>query len=44
VLYGYRLNWQTSFHVGYGDERPMINDRHGEGSRSFFMKLVYLVN
>jgi hypothetical protein len=43
VLYGYRFNWQTSFHVGYGDERPMMNDRYGEGSRSFFMKLVYLV-
>ena len=43
MLYGYRFNWQTSFHVGYGDERPMTNDRHGERTRSFFMKLVYLV-
>ena len=42
ALYGYRLNWQTTFFVGYGDFRLLDeNDRFMPDSRSVFMKMSY---
>lgn len=42
ALYGYRLNWQTTFFVGYGDLRSLDErDRMSYGSRSVFMKVSY---
>ena len=42
ALYGYRLNWQTTFFVGYGDFRLLDeNDRFLPMRRSVFMKASY---
>lgn len=41
-LYGYRLNWQTTFYVGYGDFRLLDeNNRLAPNSRSVFAKASY---
>ena len=42
ALYGYRVNWQTTFFVGYGDFRLLDeNDRFLPTNRSVFMKASY---
>jgi len=42
ALYGYRLNWQTTFYVGYGDFRLLDEtDRLLPNRRSVFMKASY---
>ena len=42
ALYGYRLNWQTTFFVGYGDAHLLDeSDRFARESRSLFMKVSY---
>ncbi len=42
ALYGYRVNWQTTFYVGYGDFRLLDeNDRFLPSRRSVFMKASY---
>jgi len=42
LLYGYRLNWQTVFYAGYGDERLLDDEarmrRHGS---ALFAKVSY---
>lgn len=44
ALYGYRLNWQTTFYLGYGDLRSLDErDRLTCGSRSVFMKVSYAI-
>jgi hypothetical protein len=44
ALYGYRLNWQTTFYLGYGDLRSLDErDRLTYGSRSLFMKVSYAI-
>jgi hypothetical protein len=44
ALYGYRLNWQTTFYLGYGDARTLDErDRLICGSRSLFMKVSYAI-
>ena len=42
ALYGYKLNWQTVFFVGYGDNQ-LLDDRDTlqTGDRSLFMKVAY---
>ncbi|HEY0139576.1 MAG TPA: DUF5916 domain-containing protein [Thermoanaerobaculia bacterium] len=42
ALYGYKLNWQTVFFVGYGDA-SIENDQQviTEQARSLFMKVAY---
>ncbi|HYC61384.1 MAG TPA: DUF5916 domain-containing protein [Thermoanaerobaculia bacterium] len=42
VLYSYKLNWQTVFFAGYGDDRVLTetNDLEKTG-RSFFFKVSY---
>ena len=42
VLYSYRVNWQTSLFVGYGDDRELlVGQQHARLDRSLFMKLSY---
>jgi len=42
ALYGYRLNWQTTFYVGYGDYRLLDEtSRLQPSQRSVFMKASY---
>ena len=42
ALYGYRLNWQTTFYVGYGDFRLLDeSQRLLPNRRSLFMKASY---
>jgi len=42
ALYGYRLNWQTTFYVGYGDFRLLDDSQRLLPSRrSLFMKASY---
>ncbi len=42
VLYSYKLNWQTVFFVGYGDDRILLeDDRLPRTGRSFFLKVSY---
>ena len=42
ALYGYRLNWQTTFYVGFGDYRLLDEtDRMQPTQRSVFMKASY---
>ena len=42
ALYGYRLNWQTTFFLGYGDFRLLDeNNRFLPTRRSVFMKASY---
>ncbi|MGZ4777752.1 MAG: DUF5916 domain-containing protein [Thermoanaerobaculia bacterium] len=42
ALYGYRVNWQTTFYVGYGDFRLLDeNARFLPSQRSVFMKASY---
>jgi hypothetical protein len=41
-LYGYKLNWQTVFFVGYGDASiTASNGRLAPAERSLFMKIAY---
>jgi hypothetical protein len=44
VLYSYRLNWQTVFFAGYGDDR-ILNERTDllRADRSFFVKIAYAI-
>jgi hypothetical protein len=42
VLYSYKLNWQTVFFAGYGDERLLLeNDHLARANRSLFFKISY---
>jgi len=42
LLYGYRLNWQTVFYAGYGDERLLDeNARLRRNGNSIFAKVSY---
>ena len=42
VLYSYRVNWQTSLFVGYGDDRELLfGQQHARLDRQLFMKLSY---
>lgn len=42
VLYSYKLNWQTVFFAGYGDDRVLFeDDRLRRTGRSFFFKVSY---
>lgn len=42
ALYGYKLNWQTVFFVGYGDQRLLDEDAvYRRDGRSIFMKVAY---
>ena len=42
ALYGYRVNWQTTFYIGYGDFRLLDEtQRLLPSRRSFFMKASY---
>lgn len=42
ALYGYRVNWQTTFFAGYGDFRLLDeNDRFLPERRSVFVKVSY---
>lgn len=42
ALYGYKLNWQTLFFVGYGDEQTLESrNTLRPTSRSLFMKVAY---
>ena len=42
ALYGYRINWQTTFYAGYGDFRLLDeNNRFLPNSRSVFAKASY---
>ena len=42
VLYSYRVNWQTSLFVGYGDDRELLlGQQHARLDRALFMKLSY---
>ena len=42
ALYGYRVNWQTTFYIGYGDFRLLDEtDRLLPNRRSVFMKASY---
>jgi len=42
ALYAYKLNWQTVFYAGYGDEKALTDQREYEpGARSLFAKLSY---
>jgi hypothetical protein len=42
ALYGYRINWQTTFYVGYGDFRILDeSNRFAQMNRSLFMKASY---
>ncbi|HEV8661071.1 MAG TPA: DUF5916 domain-containing protein [Thermoanaerobaculia bacterium] len=44
VLYSYRLNWQTVFFVGYGDDRVLMPDNSlARLQRSFFTKVSYAI-
>lgn len=42
ILYSYKLNWQTVFFAGYGDDR-VLNERADllEANRTFFVKVSY---
>ncbi len=42
ALYGYRLNWQTTFFAGYGDARLLDENEHMlPNHRSLFVKVSY---
>ena len=42
VLYSYKLNWQTVFFAGYGDDRLLLEDeRLAPTGRSLFFKVSY---
>jgi hypothetical protein len=42
ALYGYRINWQTTFFIGYGDSRLLDENEHYlPNQRSVFMKASY---
>jgi len=42
ALYGYKLNWQTVFFVGYGDQRVLDDAAvYRPSGRSVFMKVAY---
>ncbi len=42
ILYGYRLNWQTVFFVGYGDNGIVTeNNSIARTNRSLFLKISY---
>jgi hypothetical protein len=42
ALYGYRVNWQTTFYIGYGDFRLLDEtERLLPNRRSVFMKASY---
>jgi hypothetical protein len=43
LLLSYRLNWQTAFYLGYGDERTLDEGGHGlsRTSRQLFVKASY---
>jgi hypothetical protein len=44
ALYGYRVNWQTTFFIGYGDAHLLDeSDRLTRESRSLFMKVSYAI-
>ena len=45
VLFAYKLNWQTVFYVGYGDDRAFEEDRDRlvPNTRQVFAKLSYAV-
>jgi hypothetical protein len=44
ALYGFRLNWQTTFFLGYGDAHLLdASDRFARESRSLFMKVSYAI-
>jgi hypothetical protein len=44
ALYAYRLNWQTLFFVGYGDERTLDGrETLRRSGRTLFMKVAYAV-
>jgi hypothetical protein len=42
LLYGYKLNWQTAFYAGYGDERLLDDSaRLRRNGSSVFAKVSY---
>jgi hypothetical protein len=42
ALYGYKLNWQTVFFVGYGDQRTLDErETFRAAGRSMFLKVAY---
>jgi hypothetical protein len=42
ALFSYRLNWQTAFYVGYGDERSLDEQEQlARTQRQLFVKLSY---
>ena len=44
VLYSYKLNWQTVFFAGYGDDRVLnANADLLKADRSFFFKVSYAI-
>ncbi len=44
VLYSYKLNWQTVFFAGYGDDRVLLeNDHLARSGRSLFLKVSYAI-
>jgi hypothetical protein len=41
-LFAYKLNWQTVFFVGYGDDRELTEaEDWAKASRQFFVKVSY---
>ena len=40
-LYGYRLNWQTTFFVGYGDAQELRGEVYERHAKSVFAKISY---
>jgi hypothetical protein len=41
-LYAFKLNWETVFFLGYGDEAALTEERRYEAdSRSLFLKISY---
>jgi hypothetical protein len=42
-LFAYKLNWQTVFYLGYGDDRDfaVVTDRLEPSGRQAFAKLSY---
>ena len=43
ALFAYKLNWQTVFYVGYGDDRDFatVTDRLEPSRREAFAKISY---
>jgi Domain of unknown function (DUF5916) len=42
ALFAYKLNWQTVFFLGYGDNRTLTaDDRFEQASRQYFLKVSY---